>query len=458
MSVPRLAVCGLEPSPAVALVAGALLVAFADERAVRPVLLGADVPLWRIAHATSSRTPRVLDPLLLDDVAAGELYDAWAAEADLVLVVASEPALDRWEGVEGSRPVDVAAAFDAPLIFVIDALERGATAAAAVCGARLLAGDVEAAGVIVVGGDEEGPASDLRRLLEEVAKLPVLGWIPPRLGELFTRAYGGGHGRADQSEPRSTTREAVMLCREAAESLDCEALTAAAARRGFLPARPRRLLVPRSIAAGLTLAVAWGPPLEPFALEALDLFKAMGLALAPVNLSEDRELPAEASGMVLAGLLDEDELPAFAGNQDLQRAIGDAVTRGLPVMALGGGALLLLRRLTDSHGRTHELAGVVPAEAELIEWYERPRYISARAARENPYDDGESTLYELFDLEFLTLQQEAYAYRVGGAGDGQVEGFVHQRCLATTLVPCLPAAPDSAEAFVSAMRMAASGD
>jgi hypothetical protein len=98
----------------------------------------------------------------------------------------------------------------------------------------------------------------------------------------------------------------------------------------------------------------------------------------------------------------------------------------------------------------------LPAEAELLEWYDRPRYVHAVAARENPYDEGETTLYELFDLEFLTLQQEAFAYRVGEAAEeGQVEGFVHARCLATTLVPSLPAAPRLAAAFIAAMRMAA---
>ncbi|MGE5229804.1 MAG: hypothetical protein ACM3MJ_08815, partial [Deltaproteobacteria bacterium] len=110
----------------------------------------------------------------------------------------------------------------------------------------------------------------------------------------------------------------------------------------------------------------------------------------------------------------------------------------------------------DSRGRTHELAGILPAEAELLEWYERPRYVRAAAARENPYAGGEVTLYELFDLEFLTLQQEAFAWRVGDpGGEGQVEGFVHGRCLATTLVPSLPATPGLAESFVAAMRLAA---
>ena len=455
MSAPRLVVCGLEPGPAVALVAGALLAAFADERAVRPVLLGADLPLWRLLCGASSRTPRVLDPRLLDDAAAGELYDSWANDTGLTVVVAVEAALDRWENVKGSRPLDVALALDAPLVLVVDARERGATLGAWACGLRLLARGVEFAGVVVVGGDEQGRAEGLRGLIEDTAKLPVLGWVPPQLSEQFARRYDDGQGSLRQIGPQPAEGGEAALCREAATYLDRAGLEAAAARRGFLPARPRRLLAPLPAAAGLKLAVAWGPPLEPFALEAIDLFKAQGLELVPVHLEQDEALPADVSGLYLAGLLDEERLDAFAANERLRTSVADAIAAGLPTLALGGGALLLLRRLADSRGRTHELAGVLPGEAELLEWYERPRYVSATAARENPYLQGEVTLYELFDLEFLTRPQEAFAWRLGGREDGQVEGFVHERCLATTLVPSLPAVPDLAAGFVAAMRSAA---
>ena len=456
MSAPRLVVCGLEPGPAVALASGALLAAFADERAVRPVLLGADLPLWRLLYGASARAPRILDPRLVGDAVAGELYEAWSTDADLTVVVAVEPALDRWEGVKGSRAVDVAVALDAPLVLVVDARERGATVAAAACGARVLAGGVEFAGAIVVGGDDQGAASDLRRILEETARLPVLGWLPPQLSEQFARQYGGSQSGLRQIGPQPVKGGEAALCREAGTFLDREGLEAAAARRGYLPARPRRLLAPLPAATGLTLAVAWGPPLQPFALDAVDLFKAMGLTLEPLHVGRDTALPAGAAGLFVAGLLDEEQLPAFAGNDALKAELAAAIDGGLPVLALGGGALLLLRRLADSRGRTHELAGVLPAEAELLEWYERPRYVRATAARENPYAEGDATLYELFDLEFLTLQQEAFAWRIGEPGEeGQVEGFVDGRCLATTLVPSLPAMPHLAEAFVAAMRLAA---
>jgi cobyrinic acid a,c-diamide synthase len=456
MSAPRLVVCGLESGPAVALAAGALLAAAADERAVRPVLLGADLPLWRLFYGAAARTPRILDPRLLDDAAAGELYDSWSEETDLTLVVAVEPVLDRWEDVKGSRALDVAVALDAPLVLVVDARERGATVGAWVSGLRSLARDVELAGVIVIGGDEHGRAAGLRRLIEETAKLPVLGWVPPQLSEQFVRQYGSSQSVIRPGGSQPVEGGEVALCHEAAACLDLAGLEAAAARRGFLPARPRRLLAPLPAAADLTLAVAWGPPLEPFALEAIDLFQALGLRLEPVHVARDEALPEGASGLFLAGLLDEAELGTFAGNEALKSAVADAVTSGLPTLALGGGALLLLRRLADSRGRAHELAGVLPAEAELLEWYDRPRYVEAEAARENPYLQGAATLYEVFDLEFLTLQQEAFAWRLQGAGaDGQVEGFVHGRCLASTLVPSLPATPGLAAGFVAAMRAAA---
>ena len=455
MSVPRLVVCGLEPGPAVALAAGALQACLAGQRAVRAITIGADLPLWRLLYAGEGRAPRVLDPALHDD-AVLELYDYWSEGSDLVLLVAVQPALDRWQGVKGSRAVDIAAGLDAPLVMVLDARERGPTAAAAACGVRALAGRLEIAGVIVVGGDERGAAAELGQVLRRDAGLPILGWIPPQLSEQFVRGYSSATGTLRQIGPRPVKGGERRLCAEAGTYLERDDLLAAATRRGFLPGRARQVLTPLPAAHGLRLAVAWGPPLEPFALENVDMLQAMGLELAPLNIARDRELPPDVSGLLLAGQLDEEQLPAFAGNAALQAALAAVIDDGLPTLAMGGGALLLLRRLSDSRGRSHELAGVLPAEAELLEWYERPRYVRARAARGNPFDEGENLLYELFDLEFLLLEQESFAYHVGDAGEpGQAEGFALARCLATTLYPSLPRCPALAASFVAAMRLAA---
>ena len=166
MSVPRFIVAGLEPGPALDLVAGALLAGLDEQRTVRPVLIGLDVPLWRLLYKGAAKAPRVVDPALHSHALAAELYDYWAESVDLALFVAARPVLDRWEGVQGSRAVDFAERLDAPLVLVLDARDRGATAVAAVCGVRALAKQADVAGLIVVGGDDSAAG---RELMESAA-------------------------------------------------------------------------------------------------------------------------------------------------------------------------------------------------------------------------------------------------------------------------------------------------
>jgi cobyrinic acid a,c-diamide synthase len=448
MSVPRLVLCGLEPGPALALTAGAVLALSGRERAARAVTVGVDLPLWRLLQASPGSGPRVLDPALHGDSML-ELFDSWCAGSDLVLVVAVEPVLDRWQGVRGSRAVDLAAGLDAPLVLVLDATGRGATAGAAVLGARALAGRAQLAGVIVVGADEGGRGAELRALLRAEAGLPVLGWVPQRLSDQFARLFAGATGGAGPEDAAA----AQKVCAEAVSCLDADEIIAAAAHRGYVPVRPKRLLAPVPAATGLTLAVASGSPLEPFAPENVDLLEAMGLRVRPFDLEHDAALPEGAAGLLLSGGLAENGLAAFAANERLKTALAAAVTGGLPTLAMGGGCLLLLDGLAVA-GAVHQLAGALPGEAELLERYERPRYVPVRAAPGNPFDCGESVVYELFDEEFLLLEQGSSAYELTAPGGGAAEGFSLPRCLATTLVASLPGSPALTAGFVAAMKAA----
>ena len=64
-------------------------------------------------------------------------------------------------------------------------------------------------------------------------------------------------------------------------------------------------------------------------------------------------------------------------------------------------------------------------------------------------------LYELFDVEYLELEQESFAYRVRTNGDAsQAEGFAVHRCLATSLYPSFALSPAVADRFVAGLRLA----
>jgi cobyrinic acid a,c-diamide synthase len=452
MSVPRLIVAGVEPGPAVDLVAGALLAGLGAQRAVRPVLVGLDMPLWRLVYDLSSRSPRAIDPVLFSRDAALELYDRWAGDMDLVMFIAARPLLEAWEGVEGSRPCELAARLDVPVVLALDARERGASAAAAVYGSKLLAGKVDIGGIVLVGADDSPACQELGEVLRREVRLPLMGSVPPQLTEQFMRQHTSG-GRVRTVGPGPAREGAGHLCAEAAGYLDVDAVVALAAQRGYLPAPPRRLLAAQPNAGGLAVAVAWGPPLQPLALENVDLLQAAGVRLVPLNLARDTQMPSDVDGLLLLGQLDEGSVQPFAENAALLGELRAAVDEGLPTLAMGGGALLLLQRLADSRGRGYELLGLAPAEAELIESYDRPHYVDVSATRQNPYDEGRQTMVELFDLEFSLLEQGDFAYQVETPGGTRAEGFVIKRCLATTLYGSFVADPQFAGRFVSVMQL-----
>lgn len=452
MSVPRVIVAGVEPGPAVDLVAGALLAGLGEQRAVRPILLGLDLPLWRLVYDLSPRSPRAIDPVLFSRDAVLELYDRWAVETDLVLFVAARPLLEAWEGVAGSRPSELAARLDVPVVLALDARERGASAAAAVYGSKLLAGKIDIGGIVLVGADDSPACEELGEVLRREVRLPLLGSVPPQLTEQFMRQHTSS-GRVRTVGPGPARGGAGHLCKEAAGYLDVDAIVALAAQRGYLPAPPRRLLAAQPNASGLAVAVAWGPPLQPLALENVDLLQAAGVRLVPLNLARDQELPSDVDGLLLLGQLDEGSVQPFAENAALMGELRAAVDEGLPTLAMGGGALLLLQRLADSRGRGYELLGLAPAEAELIESYDRPHYVDVSATRHNPYDEGRQTMVELFDLEFSLLEQGEFAYQVETPDGTLAEGFVVKRCLATTLYASFVADPQFIGRFVSIMQL-----
>ena len=455
MSIPRLILAGVEPGPALDLVAAALLAGFGEQRTTRAILLGFDLPLWRLTYDVAARAPRALDPALYSAPVADELFDQWSEHMDLALVIAVRPLLDSWEGVNGSRAVDLARRVDAPVVLVLDARGRGASAAAAVYGTRALASKLEIGGVVLVGGDDSGAGAELQEALRRDVGLPLLGHIPPQLTEQFLRQYAGTSRSMRTLGKRAPEADLAQLSREASTYLQLDEIAAVSARRGFLPAAPRRLLLAETSATDLVVAVAWGSPLQPVMLENVDVLQAMGVNLVPLNIARDRELPEPCDGLLFCGTLHEQAIDTFCDNALLLQELRAAAAAGLPILALGGGALLMLQRLADSRGRSHDLLGLVPAEAELLEWYDRPRYVRAEATRANPYDSGQVVMHELFDLEFLVLEQDVSAYQIAMPdGTSRTEGFVVGRCLATTLFASFAASPGMAGRFIAAMRAA----
>ncbi len=236
MSVPRLIVAGVEPGPALDLVAGALLAGFGEQRAARAVLLGFDLPLWRLIYDVPPRAPRALDPALHSRHGRRRaLRPLDATRMDLALVRRRAPAARRLGGRERLAAARLGAhALDAPVVLVLDARDRGASAAAAVYGTRALAGQIEIGGIVLVGGDDSPAGAELQEALRRDVGLPRAGPHPAAAHRAVRApARGRERHRAYARRPAPRRRRCARSCREAATYLQLDEIAAVAARRGF---------------------------------------------------------------------------------------------------------------------------------------------------------------------------------------------------------------------------------
>ena len=462
MSAPRLVVCGLEPGPAVALAAGALLAAFADERAVRPVLLGADLPLWRLLFGASSRTPRVLDPRLV-----GRRRGRRAATTRGRRTPTSPPS---WpssrrstagRASEGSRAVDVAAALDAPLVLVVDARDRGATAAAAACGAR-------------AARRQRRVRRDHRRRRRRP------GRRRPSCAASWRRAPGcrcsGGCRRSSASSSRASTAAARTRCARSVRSRSRVERRRSAGRRPATSIARASRRRPRAAASCRRGRAACSRPCRP---PPASRSQSPGGRRSSRSRSRrstsSRRWDSRSSRSTSAATRrcrrarPACSSPACSTRRSCRRSpattrsrssLAAAINGGLPTLALGGGALLLLRRLADSRGRTHELAGVLPAEAELLEWYERPRYVHATRGTREPVCGGRG--HPVRALRPRVPDPSAGGLRLARRRGRTRRGRWRASCMSAASRPrsCLPCRrrPSLAASFVAAMRLAAPGE
>ena len=202
------------------------------------------------------------------------------------------------------------------------------------------------------------------------------------------------------------------------------------------------------------MTLAAGRGFTPWSRDSIDALRAAGARVRRLDLAGDAGLPADAAGLVIAGHLWQETLPELAGNYSLMREIRVRVAEVLPTLALGGGMLYFLRRLQDPLGRTHELAGVLSADGELLGDLEEPSYLSVRAERDTLLlSSGEAvTGWVAADAEIDTPVSRGFPLSVGGEGwpTRQLEGAATDTLLCSRVLVHLASCPAGTRRFVAA--------
>ena len=215
-------------------------------------------------------------------------------------------------------------------------------------------------------------AKSLVPMLERETGLPVLGWLPHmeeavlesrHLGLYTAGEIGNLSARID--------RVADVL----SENLDWDQLEALFSRR------EDRAAVPAAAGMdGVPVAVARDEAFCFTYAETLDALREAGASLRFFSPLGDAALPGDACALYLPGGYPELHADRLSKNEEMRRAVREAVAGGLPTVAECGGFLYLGQSLEDGGGRAYPMAGVLPGEAVRRERLVRFGYAELSAA------------------------------------------------------------------------------
>ena len=342
-------------------------------------------------HALASGRPgRNLDAFLSGPELMAPLVRHGGAGADIAVV---EGVMGLFDGASGRGELastgHVAKLLDAPVLLVVDASSMARSAAAIVHGYCTFDPEIDVAGVIFnrVGSDTHEAL--LREALEPLG-IPVVGAL--RRDDRVT-APERHLGLVPAGEREGRTHEALATLAAATERyVDLDGVLALAraapaapgpawspepahdptspaardhsdrAGHRSAPAPPvNGTGRPRNASAPTRIAIARGPAFSFHYEENLELLRAAGAELVPLNPLRDEALHEGTGALVLAGGFPEVFGAELEANAPLRGEIAAFAAAGRPVLAECGGLLYLARELDG-----HAMCGVVPAAGRMV--------------------------------------------------------------------------------------------
>jgi len=314
-------------------------------------------PMWLAAASKNPCYNLDFNTMDADELLA--LFAGQSSAADLAMIEANKGLYDGVKLDGSDSNAALAKLLRAPVVLVIDTNGMTRGVAPLLQGYQAFDPAVNIAGVILnkVGGARH--ESKLRAAIAAYSDIPVIGavWRNPAL-EIGERHLG----LTTPAETGKLAETIAEIGRIIGASVDISALREIAGAAPVLPKTP--LLQTSTPQADLRIGVARDTAFGFYYPDDLDAFSIAGAELIPINTLSDTTLP-ELDGLFIGGGFPETQMAALAANSSLRADIRRAIENGLPTYAECGGLMYLCERMIWN-GATHEMVGVIPADAVMF--------------------------------------------------------------------------------------------
>ncbi len=329
----------------------------------------------------SGRPARNLDTFLMGKVTTARLFSTHALPHGFNLVEGNRGLFDGVDELGTHSTAELAKLLNAPTVLVVDATKVTRTVAALVLGCQAIDPALALRGVILNRVARLRQETILRKSIESVCSLPVLG-VLPKIDEnalLPSRHLGlvtpEEHGRRSEL--------AGYLQSLASARLDTERIGEIAASA---PALEHGVEASQPVASGSSVKIGYlkDSPFTFYYPDNLEALERAGARLEPITALSATTLPDDLDALYIGGGFPETHAGLLAAEKALRASVRQHALAGLPIYAECGG-LMFLSQAIHWQGKSFPMAGVLPFEVEVTGVPQGHGYVELLVDCSNPY-------------------------------------------------------------------------
>lgn len=518
-SVPRLIIAGTGSGAGKTTVTLGLMKALAQRGlSVQGFKCGPDYIDPTYHTAVTGRASRNLDAWMTSPAYVKQTFQRASAGHDISII---EGVMGLYDGKDPLSNIgstaEIAMITQTPVILVVDVRSMARSAAAIVLGFQELEPELNIAGVIVNRCGSAGHYTIVKKAIEQMCGIPVVGWlkrdedmsIPERHLGLVPAIERGEleplFQRASDVLLEGTDLDHLLKLAASAPPLQCleESDDAAASSIAIQPVHAHDIVQDSSsdqsndtskdsltLNATDTISIAHTAsvndanyvsqptvlhihskpdtyqPVIAVARDAafnfyypdnLELLEAAGAKLKYFSPLAGEGIPSEADSIYLGGGFPEEFAAVIAGNERFLEGLREAARSQMPLFAECGGYMVLAETLTDREGRTYNMAGIIPAQVQMQKKRAALGYREASAVQDSfLLRQGEVLRGHEFHYSTMTYRDEQpipYAYETKGLRGSKQEGYALGNIVAGYTHVHLGSDPQAAQRWVEHCRL-----
>ncbi|WP_397349471.1 cobyrinate a,c-diamide synthase [Paenibacillus xylanexedens] len=388
---------------------------------------------------------------------------------------------------------EIAMVTQTPVILVVDVRSMARSAAAIVLGFQQLEPELNIAGVIVNRCGSAGHYQIVKKAIEQMCGIPVVGWlkreddmsIPERhlglvpaiergeLDPLFQRVadvlsegtdldlllkIAGAAPPLESNDNISELEQLQVPEQQQQNQQNKEVEQEHQDHRGHQEHQEHREHQDdQDHQARPVIAIARDAAFNFYYPDNLELLEDAGAKLTYFSPIAGEGIPADADSIYLGGGFPEEFAEAIATNKLFLEGLRQAARQHMPVFAECGGYMVLAETLTDRQGVTFNMAGIVPAHVQMQTKRAALGYREASAVQDSfLLEKGDTLRGHEFHYSTMTYHDSdtiPYAYETKGMRGLKPEGYNSGHILAGYTHVHLGSNPAVANRWVEHGRM-----